>query len=369
MNEDLTRDPIYGTVAPDDFPAMIEVDRYGRRTDAFDDIISQTHDHFWDPMDDAYVDFSTPFDLDGEFLMPPDRVPELNSAVADKLDEGQRIRLANEITRWVVSNFLHGEQGALSLSASLCDILIDPGAQEYAANQAREEARHVTAFGRYIEVRWGTPYPVGEALGDLLCELVATPVVYKKIVGMQMLVEGLAMGAFASMHTHTNDVLLKRLTQLVMTDEAFHHRFGRIWADRTIARLSKDEHDLVEDWAAQCFESLLFNLINVRQKRAVYEPFGLDWEWVRDAVRENFDDTDRRKEMKEGTNIFRVLVKTLLSAGIITDRTRGLYGSWVDMRELDAESDEIPGAAIAADGIESLRAINSKRKVIGQKPT
>ena len=89
--------------------------------------------------------------------MPRSMVIELNCAVADKLDEGQQIHLANESTRFMLSSILHGEQGALSLSASLCLILRDPGAQEYAANQTREEARHVTAFASYIETRWGKP--------------------------------------------------------------------------------------------------------------------------------------------------------------------------------------------------------------------
>ena len=65
-------------------------------------------------------------------------------SVANKLSEKQKIKLNNESFRWTLSQILHGEQGALSLSASLCHILKDPGAQEYAANQTREEARHVT---------------------------------------------------------------------------------------------------------------------------------------------------------------------------------------------------------------------------------
>src|SRR6185312_17220909 len=112
------------------------------------------------------------FDLDRDSIMPLARFPELNCAATEHLGEGQKIRLANQIQRWNLSNILHGEQGALSLSASLCDILLDPGAQEYAANQAREEARHVAAFGRYIAVRWGEPLPIGPVLGDLLRELV-----------------------------------------------------------------------------------------------------------------------------------------------------------------------------------------------------
>ena len=103
-------------------------------------------------------------------------------------------------------------------------------------------------------MRWGTPYPVGDMLGAFLSEIVRTPLVYKKLIGMQVLLEGLAMGAFANLHAHTNDRLLKRLVQLVMTDEAFHHKFGKIWADRTLPKLSRDEHERVEDWTAQVFE-------------------------------------------------------------------------------------------------------------------
>ncbi len=367
MSEHITRDPIYNTVHRDDFSAMLEVDRYGTRTDAFDGIISATHDHFWDPMDITYLDFNSPFDTAKEYIMPPETIPELQSAVADKLDEGQKIRLANESTRWSLSAILHGEQGALSLSASLCHILVDPGAQEYASNQTREEARHVTAFSRYISARWGRPYPVGEAFGILLEELVSADEVYKKLVGMQMLVEGLAMGAFANIHAKTNDPLLKRLTQLVMTDEAFHHKFGKIWADKTIPKLDTKEHEQVEDWAAQCFETVLFNLINIRQKQAIYQQFGLDWEWVRDACREVYTDQDRRDTLKESTNIFRVLVKTLFKSGIITDRTRPIYAHWVDMEELAGENEDMVGYAIADEGIAYLKTLNQKRRVIGQK--
>ena len=63
MADHITHDPIYDTLGRDDFPATMAVDRYGRRTDAFDGIISATHDHFWDPMDPAYLDFNQPFDL------------------------------------------------------------------------------------------------------------------------------------------------------------------------------------------------------------------------------------------------------------------------------------------------------------------
>ena len=359
----ITKDAMYDAVAPDDFVSMLELDRYNNRSAAFDKIISATHDHFWDPLDKKYIDFTEPFDTENEALMPESMFPALQTdyvknALSDPKD---RIRFINESTRWSLSSILHGEQGALNLSASLCHVLKDQGAQEYAANQTREEARHVTAFAKYIKARWGTPMACGPVLQNLLVEIIGAPEVYKKIVGMQMLVEGLAMGAFATFFTETNDPLLKKLMQLVMTDEAFHHKFGKIWADRTVPKLAPEEHAIVEDWAAHCFQTLLFNLVAPHQQREMYESFGLDVDKVVEELQLIATDEMRREDMKKATNIFRVLIKTLLNAGIITDRTRAFYGMYVDMDELKAEGDVMVGDAIADEGIAYLREINFRK--------
>lgn len=361
MANQITKNSDYNTVAAGDFPALIEVDRYGERTTAFDRIISATHDHFWDPLDKRYIDFDDDFDIAREPILPEWLVPALTTKlVGEKLQGPERIRFINECARWQISAILHGEQGALSLSASLCNILRDPGAQEYAANQTREEARHVTAFSRYIAARWGKPLPCGPTLRDLLADIVRAEEVYKKIVGMQMLVEGLAMGAFATFFKESKDPLLRRLTQLVMTDEAFHHKFGKIWADRTIPKLSPEEHNIVEDWAAECFQTLLFNLVNPEQMKDVYADFGLDWQDVMAAFQEAFTDDERREQMRDSANIFRVLIKTLLNAGIITERTRDIYAVYVDMDELKLEGQDMVGDDIAEDGIKFLQRVNAR---------
>src|SRR5262249_50003328 len=269
-------------------------------------------------------------------------------------------------TLWTMSSILHGEQGALSLSASLCHILRDPGAQEYAANQTREEARHVTGFSKYVHARWGKPTEVGPALGDLLNELVLSPLVWKKLVGMQMLIEGLAMGAFATLYKEGRDPLLRHLCQLVMTDEAFHHKFGKIWADRTIPYLSKAEHEAIEDWAAQVFMVLLYNLGSPDQKAWMYEAVGLDPVWCQGAFMEALTDSQRREEMQDAPNIFRVLIKTLLKAGIITDRTREVYAAYIDMAELYNEGDRMVGDDIAEEGIKYLIRLNGGKLILPQ---
>ena len=362
----ITKDMIYEAVAPDDFESMLDLDRYNARSTAFDKIISATHDHFWDPLDKKYIDFDSPWDMENDPLVGE----ELNAAmqtdyVKAKLNTpALRAQFVNKSLLYSFSSILHGEQGALNLSASLCHVLLDQGAQEYAANQTREEARHVTAFAKYVKARWGRPVPASKVLQDLLVDIIASPEVYKKIIGMQMLVEGLAMGAFATFYQKLNDPLGRQLMQLVMTDEAFHHKFGKIWADRTIPKLSPQEHIIVEDWAAHCFQILLFNLVSPSEQTALYEEFGLDPMIVLEQIQAMASDEARRDEMKEASNIFRVLIKTLLNAGIITDRTRAFYGMYVDMEELRLEGDRMIGDDIAEEGIVYLQKINFKDRAL-----
>lgn len=358
----ITKDAAYDAVAPDDFASMIQVERYANRSDAFDKIISATHDHFWDPLDKRYIDFSEPFDIENTPMMPDDFFPALLTPTvqAALTTEKDKVRFINEQLRWALSSILHGEQGALNLSASLCHVLRDPGAQEYAANQTREEARHVTGFSQYIFARWGTPYPAGPVLTDILTEIIHSPEVYKKIVGMQMLVEGLAMGAFATIYSETADPVLRRLMQLTMTDEAFHHKFGKIWADRTVPKLNEEEHAKVEDWAVHCFEKLLFNLVGPQQMAPLYASFGIDPEAVATDLQSIVTDEYRRQEMQDRNNIFRVLAKTLWNAGIITDRTKDFYAIFVNLDEFKAEGEEMVGDAIAEEGMAYLKSINFK---------
>ena len=361
----ITKDILYDAVAPDDFESMLDLDRYNNRSSAFDKIISATHDHFWDPLDPKYIDFSAPWDMQSQPLVSEDLNVALHTDyVKARLNTPElRAQFVNKSLLYSFSSILHGEQGALNLSASLCHVLKDQGAQEYAANQTREEARHVTAFAKYIKARWGRPVECGPTLKTLLVDIIGSPEVYKKIIGMQMLVEGLAMGAFATFFNNIRDPMGKKLLQLVMTDEAFHHKFGKIWADRTIPHLTEAEHEIIETWAAHCFQTLLFNLVSPSQQRDLYEEFGLDPDRVIAEMAEMVTDETRRENMKEQTNIFRVLVKTLLNAGIITDRTKAFYAMYVDIEELRGEGDRMVGDDIAEEGIKYLQEINFKDRL------
>ena len=133
-------------------------------------------------------------------------------------------------------------------------------------------------FAQYIKARWGTPLPVRPgARQTLLNEIVV-------VAGGLQEDRRHADAGRRPRHGRLRDALqgsaaircCAKLCQLVMTDEAFHHKFGKIWADRTIPKLSKAEHELIEDWAAQCFQMLLFNLGSPSRRRGSIEAVGLD---------------------------------------------------------------------------------------------
>ena len=96
--DNITKDPAYNAVDPNDFPAMLDTKRYGERSTAFDKIISATHDHFWDPLDKKYIDFSEPFDIENEYLVKPESSPDLKTAIGDRLDEKGKIAIDSKET-------------------------------------------------------------------------------------------------------------------------------------------------------------------------------------------------------------------------------------------------------------------------------
>src|SRR5476649_283942 len=114
----ITKDVMYDAVAPDDFESMIELDRYEKRTTAFDKIISATHDHFWDPLDKKYIDFDEPFDMENVDMVPEEQNGILKLPyLAEKLtDLKEKDRFINYMQLWSFSTILHGEQGALNLA-------------------------------------------------------------------------------------------------------------------------------------------------------------------------------------------------------------------------------------------------------------
>jgi hypothetical protein len=147
-----------------------------------------------------------------------------------------------------------------------------------------------------------------------------------------------------------------------MTDETFHHKAGKLWAEYALPDLSPDDRDDAEDWALRCFHSLMFNVFNPSQKQHLYKKYELDVELVRTELRAVYTEDARRQEMSDTYSVFRILVKALVGSGIVTDRTRAEYGKWVDLEALGRDASDAVEDAITADGLAYLKCINDLKK-------
>ncbi len=127
---------------------------------------------------------------------------------------------------YALSQFLHGEQGALVCTGLITATVPWIDAKYYAATQVMDEARHVEVFARYIEEKMGGAFPINTNLKTLLDDIVADDRWDITYLGMQIMVEGLALAAFGFMHALTTEPLLKNLLRYVMSDEARHVAFG-----------------------------------------------------------------------------------------------------------------------------------------------
>ena len=127
---------------------------------------------------------------------------------------------------WQLSQFLHGEQGALMTASQLVSCVPWIDAKYYAATQAMDEARHVEVFSRYLREKLEWEFPINENLRKLLDAILTDERWDLKYLGMQILVEGLAMAAFGNLHQIADDPLLVELIHYVMRDEARHVAFG-----------------------------------------------------------------------------------------------------------------------------------------------
>ena len=143
--------------------------------------------------------------------------------------------------KWQLSQFLHGEQGALICTAKITETVPWYDAKLYASTQVVDEARHVEVFARYLDEKMGGGYQVNTHLRLLLDDIINDSRWDMTYLGMQIMVEGLALAAFGFLHATTNEPLLKKLLRYVMSDEARHVAFGVLSLQEVYAEMSDAE--------------------------------------------------------------------------------------------------------------------------------
>ena len=199
--------------------------------------------------------------------------------------EDERAELGWHFQSWMVSQFLHGEQGALVATARLVETVPDIDSKYYAANQVADEARHVEAYAKYLNEKLGDSYPISTPLEALLRDIMTEKRWDITYLGMQIMVEGLALAAFGFMHMLTTEPLLKQLLRYVMSDEARHVAFGVLSLKEYYESLSAPEIRERQEFAYEA-------AVRLRERfmvRDVWERLGADPDAVARFLNENPD--------------------------------------------------------------------------------
>ncbi|WP_314172061.1 ferritin-like domain-containing protein [Streptomyces winkii] len=185
-------------------------------------------------------------------LGTPDEAMSLyGTSYWDKMSEADRADLRQHYASWQFSQFLHGEQGAMVCAARIVESVPDLDAKFYSATQTMDEARHAEIYGRFLHEKVGMVYPINDNLQALLGDTLRDSRWDMPYLGMQVLIEGLALAAFGMIRDTTNKPLPKQILAYVMQDEARHVAFGRMalrdyYKQLTDAELREREDFVIE---------------------------------------------------------------------------------------------------------------------------
>jgi hypothetical protein len=166
---------------------------------------------------------------------------DLSDTPFAKWGDKEWIEFGVESQNWTLSQFMHGEQGALICTARVVETVPWIDAKYYGATQVMDEARHVEVFAKYLDTKLSGHYPINAHLRMLLDDIIADSRWDMTYLGMQIMVEGLALAAFGFMHQMTTEPLLKKLLRYVMSDEARHVAFGVLSLKEYYAGLDHSE--------------------------------------------------------------------------------------------------------------------------------
>jgi P-aminobenzoate N-oxygenase AurF len=236
------------------------------------DLYQRGKDKQWDAA--KRIDWDVPVNPADVMERGDELCPIYGSRQWEKLSRKERDDVNHHVSAWLFSQFLHGEQGALTVAGRIVESVPDMDAKFYAATQAMDEARHLELFGKFMREKIGLYYPVNPDLARLLSDALTDSRWDMPYLGMQVLIEGLALAAFGVYRDVSQNPLVTQLLAYIMQDEARHVAFGRLalrdyYAGLTSAELADREDFVVEGCR------LMYNRFVSRE---VWECLGFDVE-------------------------------------------------------------------------------------------
>ena len=230
----------------------------------------------------------------------------------DAFSTERKLEFFRHDNAWSLSQFLHGEQGALLVASQLASCAPSFNAKLYAASQTFDEARHVEVFNRYLQTKLGLSYPVNQGLKSLLDKILTDERWDLKFIGMQIVLEGLALAAFHIAMNDTDDPVLKGLLYLVIRDEARHVTFGVNYLEEFVATLSEEEK---EDRAQFAYEACIVSRDRLIPTD-VYRHFGWDVEETRQVL------VERGLNAEFLNMLYARIIPNLARIGLLTEKIR-----------------------------------------------
>jgi len=241
----------------------------------------------------------------------------------------QKAALFDEVS-YGLSQLLHGEQAALQLCGQLTNLCPTTDEKYYAAQQTADEARHSEVMARFLAEKMGTIYPISPVAKTLLDELLSAEGYTKKVLGMQTLFEGVAMGILDSLGRTMTNPLFVDMIERVKLDESRHAAFGVLSMRRLLPQCDEAERIELEDWAFGILEALNANQ-QLHMLRMLGPKYGIDPErWVKKVV--NHDQWPLFNSMM----FMHTVMPNLKRLGLVTERTEPAYrelGMYSDIRE------------------------------------
>jgi hypothetical protein len=228
------------------------------------------------------------------------------------MDEKTKDEFWLHMNAWSLSQFLHGEQGALLVASQLCSCAPTLSAKLYAGSQTFDEARHVEVFNKYLQQRIGMMYPINTHLKSIIDKILTDPRWDMKFIGMQIVIEGLALSAFATTRETTPDPVLKDVVYLVTRDEARHVTFGVNYLEEFVKTLTDEEREERAQFAYEACAISRERLVATD----VFRHFGWDVEEARQKVLEGFVMSTFRNLL------FQRVIPNLNRIGLLTDTVR-----------------------------------------------
>jgi len=218
------------------------------------------------------IDWDLPVNPEDPMEMDETVLPMYGTPMWAKLSEKQKVEIRYHNQVYTLSQFLHGEQGALVCSARIVQDVPTIESKFYAATQVMDEARHVEAFRKLLTDKYRMVYPISPPMKDLLEKTLGDPRWDFTYLGMQVLIEGLALVAFQSIRDYSKNVLCRQVNAYVMQDEARHVAFGRMALKDYYPQLTEAERREREDFV---IEGSIYLAERLRSKE-MWEKLGYD---------------------------------------------------------------------------------------------